>query len=94
MLSGLENPVHLLIVLLVVLLVFGAKRLPEIGRSLGSGIREFQSGVTGRQELSALQRDRAAPENDGVSTQTTDVATVSESHKTASSPSPTAADVG
>jgi sec-independent protein translocase protein TatA len=47
MLSGLENPVHLLIVLLVVLLVFGAKRLPEVGRALGSGMREFKSGLLG-----------------------------------------------
>jgi sec-independent protein translocase protein TatA len=45
MLSGLENPVHLLIVLGVILLLFGAKRLPEMGRSLGSGMREFKSGL-------------------------------------------------
>jgi sec-independent protein translocase protein TatA len=40
------------IVLLVVLLllIFGAKRLPEIGRSLGRGMREFKDGVTGRNE--------------------------------------------
>ena len=40
------------IVLLVVLLllIFGAKRLPEMGRSLGRGMREFKDGVTGRNE--------------------------------------------
>jgi sec-independent protein translocase protein TatA len=40
------------IVLLVVLLLlmFGAKRLPEMGRSLGRGMREFKDGVTGRNE--------------------------------------------
>ncbi len=40
------------IVLLVVLLllVFGAKRLPEVGRSLGRGMREFKDGITGRSE--------------------------------------------
>jgi sec-independent protein translocase protein TatA len=40
------------IVLLVVLLllVFGAKRLPELGRSLGRGMREFKDGITGRSE--------------------------------------------
>ena len=43
---GLDNPVHILLLLLVVLLVFGAKRLPEIGRSLGSGMREFKDSVT------------------------------------------------
>jgi sec-independent protein translocase protein TatA len=46
---GLENPFHLLILLVVVLLFFGAKRLPEMGRSLGKGMREFKDGVTGRE---------------------------------------------
>jgi len=47
---GLENPVHLAMLALVVLLVFGPKRLPEIGRSLGRGIREFRSSSTGDAE--------------------------------------------
>lgn len=38
---------QLVIVLVIVLLVFGAKRLPEVGRSLGSGMREFKDGVKG-----------------------------------------------
>lgn len=42
---GLENPVHLLIILVVVLLVFGAKKLPEMGRSLGEGMRGFRDGI-------------------------------------------------
>jgi sec-independent protein translocase protein TatA len=46
---GLENPFHLLILLVVVLLFFGAKRLPEMGRSLGKGMREFKDGVVGRE---------------------------------------------
>jgi sec-independent protein translocase protein TatA len=37
---GAIEPIHILIVLIVVLLLFGAKRLPELGKSLGSGIRE------------------------------------------------------
>ena len=45
--GGLDSPTHILLLLLVVLLVFGAKRLPEIGRSLGSGIREFRHSVSG-----------------------------------------------
>jgi len=44
---GLDNPVHLLLLLLIVLLVFGAKRLPEIGRSLGSGMRGFKDSLSG-----------------------------------------------
>ena len=44
---GLDNPVHLLLLLLIVLLVFGAKRLPEIGRSLGGGMRGFKDSLSG-----------------------------------------------
>ena len=38
---------ELLILLLVILLVFGPKRLPEMGRSLGKGMREFKDSITG-----------------------------------------------
>jgi sec-independent protein translocase protein TatA len=41
------GPLELVIVLLILLVIFGAKRLPEIGRSLGSSAREFKSGITG-----------------------------------------------
>src|ERR1700691_5630913 len=44
---GLDNPVHLIFIVVILLLLFGAKRLPEIGRSLGSGMREFKQSVTG-----------------------------------------------
>ena len=44
---GLENPLHILILLLVVLLVFGARRLPELGRSLGEGMRGFRDSLQG-----------------------------------------------
>jgi sec-independent protein translocase protein TatA len=45
---GLDNPVHILILLLIILLVFGAKRLPEIGRSLGEGMRGFKDSLSGQ----------------------------------------------
>jgi len=41
---------QILIILLIVLLIFGSKRLPEIGSSLGIGIRRFKSSVTGEEE--------------------------------------------
>ncbi len=44
---GLENPLHLAILLMVILLVFGAKRLPEMGRSLGDGMRGFKEAISG-----------------------------------------------
>jgi sec-independent protein translocase protein TatA len=62
MFSGLENPTHLLLVFLVVLLLFGAKRLPELGRSLGSGIRGFKEALTGQEAL--ISPDEAASEGD------------------------------
>ncbi len=41
---GLQ-PTHLIIILVVALLIFGPSRLPEIGKSLGKTIREFQTGI-------------------------------------------------
>jgi sec-independent protein translocase protein TatA len=41
---------EVLIFLVVVLLLFGASRVPEIGRSLGKGMREFKDAVTGRDD--------------------------------------------
>jgi sec-independent protein translocase protein TatA len=47
MFSGLESPMHLVIVLIVAVLVLGPKKLPEVGRSLGSGIRQFKHSIEG-----------------------------------------------
>ena len=44
----------LIILLVVALLVFGPKRLPEIGRSLGRGMREFKDSVTGNDDKPEL----------------------------------------
>lgn len=49
---GLDNPIHIAFLLIVLLMVFGAKRLPEMGRSLGTGLRGFKD---------ALNTDVAAP---------------------------------
>jgi sec-independent protein translocase protein TatA len=43
---GLDNPLHIAFLLIVLLLVFGAKRLPEVGRSLGSGLRGFKESLS------------------------------------------------
>jgi sec-independent protein translocase protein TatA len=42
-----SNPLHIAILLLIALLLFGGKRLPEIGRSLGTGMREFKDSISG-----------------------------------------------
>jgi sec-independent protein translocase protein TatA len=44
---GLDNPLHIAFLVVILLLVFGARRLPEIGRSLGSGMREFKDSISG-----------------------------------------------
>jgi sec-independent protein translocase protein TatA len=44
------TPIQLLILLLIILLIFGAKRLPEIGRGLGSSVREFRDGISGNDD--------------------------------------------
>jgi sec-independent protein translocase protein TatA len=43
----LLTPTHLIFLALLALIVFGPKRLPEIGRSLGTGIREFKGSIGG-----------------------------------------------
>jgi len=45
MFEGLFQPMHLLVILVIVLLLFGPKRLGEIGKGLGEGIRAFRQGV-------------------------------------------------
>jgi sec-independent protein translocase protein TatA len=42
----MENPWHIAILVVVLLLVFGSKRLPEMGRSLGTGMREFKRSIS------------------------------------------------
>jgi sec-independent protein translocase protein TatA len=45
---GLDNPLHIAFLLVIVLMVFGAKRLPEMGRSLGAGLRGFRESINGQ----------------------------------------------
>jgi len=45
--SGFDSPAKIIIVLIIALVVLGPKRLPEVGRSLGHGIREFKDSVSG-----------------------------------------------
>ena len=47
MIGDILQPTHLIFVLVVALLVLGPKRLPEVGRSLGRGLREFRQTMSG-----------------------------------------------
>ncbi len=58
--SGLLTPGHLVIVLVIALLVLGPKRLPELGRSLGSGMRGFKDAIEGEDEDEASAQSAVA----------------------------------
>jgi sec-independent protein translocase protein TatA len=58
---GLDNPIHLMFLLVVLLLVFGAKRLPELGHSLGTGLRGFKDAIGGetpQASMSAIAQEQ------------------------------------
>ena len=55
---------EILILLVIVLLIFGPKKLPELGRSLGRGMREFKDSITGKDDDKQLEErnvEQAAP---------------------------------
>jgi sec-independent protein translocase protein TatA len=70
---GLDNPIHIAFVLVLVLLVFGAKRLPEMGKSLGAGMRGFKDSLTGEEPMTSLQADHTPQRVDDLSTSRTTV---------------------
>ncbi len=55
------GPMEIVLLLLLALLLFGAKRLPEIGRSLGTGMREFKDSVSGEKKEKAENRSELPP---------------------------------
>lgn len=69
---GLDNPLHIAFLLVVLLLIFGARRLPEIGRSLGSGLRGFKDAINGESpppaELPAASSQHLGQDGQPVST--------------------------
>ena len=58
---GAIEPWHLIVVLVVVLLIFGPKRLPEVGKSLGETIREFRKATTGERKDSVSEAAALPP---------------------------------
>ena len=61
---GLDNPLHIAFLLVLVLLVFGAKRLPEMGRSLGAGMRGFKESISGEAPTAHLTEANASADVD------------------------------
>ena len=50
MIEGLIQPMHLLVILLLALIVFGPKKVPELGKSLGEGIRSFKESFREKEQ--------------------------------------------
>jgi TatA/E family protein of Tat protein translocase len=65
---GIENPVHLLFLGAVALIVLGPKRLPDLARALGKGVREFRSAI-GDGEQGGEQAPGAGAERSAASTE-------------------------
>jgi sec-independent protein translocase protein TatA len=79
---GLENPLHIALILIVVLMVFGAKRLPEMGKSMGSGIRGFKQAITGEEPDEPVTTAAQAPTVLPVHTSQAPVREAGERHAT------------
>jgi sec-independent protein translocase protein TatA len=81
------SPIQIIIVLAIALLIFGPKRLPEMGRSIGRGIRDFKDGLTND------TRDEAdeAPERAALTAQGADEPSVEEIVTENATPEPVAA---
>jgi sec-independent protein translocase protein TatA len=63
---GLDNPLHIAFLLVILLLVFGAKRLPEMGHSLGAGLRGFRDSLSGESHTTQLSSGVDATPVDGL----------------------------
>jgi sec-independent protein translocase protein TatA len=59
---GNIGPLEIIVVLIIALIVFGPKRLPELGRSLGRGIREFRGSIGGDNDDDDDERPTPTPE--------------------------------
>jgi sec-independent protein translocase protein TatA len=58
--AGVFQPWHLIVILVIVLIIFGPGKLPDLGQSLGRGIREFKSSVKGEDDAEAAAKQPAA----------------------------------
>jgi sec-independent protein translocase protein TatA len=62
MLEGLFQPMHLMIIAGIALLIFGPKKLPELGKGLGEGLRGFKAAMAGKEEAPVLKAPASTPE--------------------------------
>jgi sec-independent protein translocase protein TatA len=66
MFEGIFQPMHLMVIAGIALLIFGPKKLPELGKGLGESIRGFKTAMAAKDEISTLQPvDEPNPKNPG-----------------------------
>jgi sec-independent protein translocase protein TatA len=63
MFEGLFQPVHLLVIFGIALLVFGPKKLPELGKGIGEGIRGFKTAMHGEEQAPAAREQQTSSSN-------------------------------
>lgn len=57
LMGGFENPLTLIVVVFIVLLLFGGKKIPELMKGLGKGVKEFKDASNGENDTSATNTD-------------------------------------
>jgi sec-independent protein translocase protein TatA len=62
------GPPEIILILIVVLLVFGVGKLPQIGKSLGEGLKSFKQGVSGDEEIKKTEMTSEQPKVEAVTT--------------------------
>ena len=62
MFEGLFQPMHLLVIFFIALLVFGPKKLPELGKGIGEGIRALKEGMKDSSDQPKASTDAKGPE--------------------------------
>ncbi len=62
-LFGPVGPTELILILLIVIIIFGARRLPELGKGLGEGIKNFRKGMGGKESKDEKKSDSDKPDS-------------------------------
>ena len=84
---GTFGPTELIIILVIVLLLFGAKRIPELAKGLGTGMKEFKKGASGEddelekdEQLDKAEEEKVGPHMEDTSEETTDHTSTEAEH--------------
>ncbi len=68
MISGILSPMHLIVILIIVLIIFGPGKLPDLGNSLGKSIKNFKKAVNGDENLDGSSDSKKINAADSAST--------------------------